>query len=79
MKKAYHAPALYYESFQLAQNISAGCEGIANFEDNGCTIYITDLGFSIYADTAICNYVPPNGDDTICYHAPSEMNNAFSS
>lgn len=81
MKKAYKAPELYYESFQLAQNISAGCEGIANFNDNGCSIDVNDVGvtLNIYTQPGICVFTGPGFEDRICYHAPSEMNNAFSS
>lgn len=81
MKKEYRAPDLYYESFQLAQNISAGCEGIANFEDHGCSIHVTDEGvdITIYAQRGVCTYTGPGYEDLVCYHAPSEMNNAFSS
>ena len=81
MKKAYQAPALYYESFRLAQNISAGCEGIANFEANNCSINVVDEGvnINIYLDMNICHYSGPGVEDMICYHAPTDMNNAFSS
>lgn len=81
MKKAYRAPELYYENFQLAQNISAGCEGIANFEGDNCSITVVDTGFAIniFNQPHICMYTGPGFEDRICYHAPSEMNNAFSS
>lgn len=81
MRKPYHAPELYYESFQLAQNISAGCEGIANFDDDSCSIYVEDTGvaINIFTQPHICIYTGPAFEDRICYHAPTEMNNAFSS
>ncbi len=81
MKKAYHAPALYYESFQLSQHISLECEGIANFEADSCSINIVDEGvnINIFQQLGICQYTGPGFEDMICYHAPSEMNNAFSS
>ena len=81
MKKEYSAPKLYYESFQLAQNISAGCEGIANFNDENCAIYVQDTGVNIiiYSQPHVCIYTGPGFEDRICYHAPTEMNNAFSS
>lgn len=81
MKKAYQAPAVFYESFQLAQSISAGCEGIANFEAQGCSITVVDEGvnINIYIQEGVCHYTGPGFEDWICYHAPSEMNNAFSS
>lgn len=79
MKKTYHTPAIYYESFQLAQNISVGCEGIANFDGRGCSIDVTELNINIHVDVGVCQYTGPTTDDMICYHAPSDMNNAFSS
>ena len=81
MKKAYTPPKLYYESFQLAQNISAGCEGIANFNDICCSIDVNDIGvtLNIYAQPGIFVFTGPGFEDRICYHAPTEMNNAFSS
>lgn len=81
-EKVYTKPQLIYESFALSQSIASGCEGIANFGEGGCSVTLTDMADSItiFQDAGYgCQFVPPNPDDYICYHAPSEMNNVFSS
>ena len=80
MKKAYRKPELWYEDFQLSQTIASGCEGIANFTEGHCQVILEGPGYSIVlfnADT--CPDSPPNPDDYVCYHAPTEGNNVFSS
>lgn len=82
-KKAYSRPELIYESFALSQDISSGCEAIAMFGENVCPVIYKgkdNFQLSIFQTKAFgCEYCPPNPDDFICYHAPSEMNNVFAS
>lgn len=79
MKKQYEKPRICYESFALSDRISAGCEGIANLAEYQCSIYIKDLDVTIFTIDLVCEETPPGGDDTICYHAPTEWNNVYSS
>lgn len=80
MKKEYQRPELYYESFSLCSAIAAGCEGIANFAENACTVTLKGEGYELVLfNSSICLDSPPNADDYLCYHAPSENNNVFSS
>ena len=82
MKKAYKKPELWYEDFRLSQSIAAGCEGIANYAEGLCTVTISDPenGYDIVIFTAgVCEFTPPNPDDWVCYHAPHEGKNVFSS
>ena len=81
MRKIYQKPELYYESFMLSQSIASGCEGIANFAENQCSVTLSGPGYelSLFHDSNICFDTPPNADDYVCYHAPSENNNVFSS
>lgn len=79
MKKPYQKPKIYYESFTLSNSISSGCEGIANLAENQCSITVPDLGIEIFTVDLVCQYTPPGNDDTICYHAPTEWNNVYSS
>ena len=81
MRKRYQKPALRYESFRLSQSIASGCEGIANFAENQCSVTLTGPGYSLtlFHDSQICVDSPPNPDDYLCYHVPSENNNVFSS
>lgn len=44
MKKAYRKPALYAESFVLAEHISAGCAYVTNF-GNQCPIHEAGVVF----------------------------------
>lgn len=79
-QKRYKKPELVYESFALSQDIASGCEGIANFAEGVCSVTV-DVGFpmEIFQNPAVCSNVPPNPDDYVCYHAPSDGNNIFSS
>lgn len=81
MKKVYHRPELYYECFSLGTSIAAGCEAIANFAENSCTVSLSGPGYDLelFQSSAICAYSPPNPGDYVCYQAPSENNNVFSS
>lgn len=79
MKKAYEKPRVGYESFKLSNSVSSGCEGIANLGENQCSITIPELGIEIFNIQIMCEYTAPGGDDTICYHAPSDWNNVYSS
>ena len=81
MKKEYRKPELWYEDFQLAQSIASGCEGIANFQEGMCAVSLKGEGYDLllFVDPNVCRDVPPNPDDLLCYHAPSEHNNVFSS
>ena len=80
-KKSYQKPDLFFESFALSQNIAAACEGEALFVENACPviIHLGSLEITIFGQSPMCEFIPPNPDDFICYHAPSEMNNVFAS
>lgn len=83
VKKAYSKPELIYESLALSQDISSSCEGIAMFGENVCPVrFIGEDNFQLMIfqnKDHGCEYCPPNPDDFLCYHAPSEMNNVFAS
>ena len=81
MKKAYCKPSLWYENFQLSQSIASNCEGIANFTEGMCSVTLEGPVYSLvlFNDPSICINSPPNPDDYLCYHAPTEGNNVFSS
>lgn len=79
MKKPYEKPRIYYESFALSDRISAGCEGIANLGEGQCSIKIPEFGKSIFSIDLVCDITVPGGDDSFCYHAPTEWNNVYSS
>ena len=87
MRKTYNKPKLWYEDFRLSQSIAAGCEGIANFVEGSCSVTVkipgpnTDAAtlIEVFMSSSVCTFVPPNLDDTVCYHAPNESNNVFSS
>lgn len=81
MKKEYRKPKLWYENFQLSQTIASGCSAIANFAEGMCSVTIEGPGYSIklFSDQVICENSPPNPDDYVCYHAPAEGMNVFSS
>ena len=80
MKKKYTKPQIHFTSFELSQDISAGCELITNYAENACAIYMNEPGWSetIYGDS-ICDMTPADKSDTPCYHAPSDSYNVYSS
>ena len=82
MKKKYEKPQIHFVSFELSQDISAGCELITNYAENACAIYVNEPGWdlTVYADSS-CGYTPPNvaAGDTPCYHAPTDSYNVYSS
>lgn len=80
-KKSYQKPELFFESFALSQNIASSCEGKPLFVEDACPVVIQlgSLELAIFGQSPMCEFIPPNPDDFICYHAPSEMNNVFDS
>ncbi len=79
MKKEYNIPKIAYESFSLAQNIAANCELLQqNMAQGSCPVLIPDWGITYITDST-CSDTVPGGNDTLCYHAPSESYNVFSS
>ena len=80
MKKAYMKPVLQFEKLSVGTPAASSCEGIANFAMGLCSITI-DIGFpmEIFQTAEICEYHGPEVDDMVCYHAPSDNNNVFTS
>ena len=82
MKKPYSKPTLYFEALALGSGAASGCEAIANFAEMVCSISL-DLGggeiIDVYQLPEICMYSTPDVKDFVCYHAPSDSNNVFSS
>ena len=78
MKKTYEKPRICYESFALSDRISSGCVGISNLGEYQCAIWLPDAGISIFMIDMVCEFQPTDGD-TICYNAPTEWNNVYSS
>ena len=79
MKRTYNEPKIFFESFSLAQNIAAGCELIQQNNAQGtCPVLVPDWGLT-YISEDTCSDTVPGGNDSICYHAPSENYNVFNS
>ncbi len=81
MKKTYSTPGIKFESFELAANITAGCEMLlVNSTEGVCPVSVTEWGGMTYiTQAAVCDRTPPGGEDSICYHVPTADNNVFSS
>lgn len=72
MKKAYTAPEIVFDSFELTANIAAGCAFITSKHDPyACPILDEEFGYTIFTDFGICDSTPPGGNDSICYHVPT--------
>ena len=83
MKKTYEKPQIIFESFELSQSIAAGCAYQANAARGICG-FDTGVGILFTAEVLAClgedGIIPaPGDDDSICYHAPGDNSNVFSS
>ncbi len=81
MKKDYEKPELVFDSFELSQDIAAGCEFISNHVKGMCGVD-TGVGilFSGELYSGACTMTPgPGFYDGVCYDVPSDMQNVFSS
>lgn len=82
MKKAYSKPILQFEPLSVGSNATSSCEAIANFAEGYCSVSL-DLGggeiLEIFQLEEVCFYSAPEVNDFVCYHAPSDFNNVFSS
>lgn len=77
MRKAYEKPQIIFDSFELSQSIAAGCEYFSKHEWTKCAVDTGD-GDIIFSN-GDCKFTPPNPDDYVCYHAPDDSRNVFSS
>ena len=77
MKKTYSKPALYAESFELAEHIAA-CSGFnpahrpatGNHWNSATCVFELDTGFTIFNDPNICEITDPNSVTINCYNGP---------
>lgn len=79
MKKVYTKPEIFFDSFELSQSIAAGCEGISQHAEGACAVYVKEIGLSVFSTREICDYYSVELQDSVCYHAPSDSNNVYSS
>ena len=78
VKKRYVKPQMLIDSFEMSESIAAGCELISNMAERICPVEIKEIGL-IYISDLTCDWTPPGGEDSICYHAPEDDNNVFGS
>ncbi len=81
MKKAYNKPEIVFDSFELSQNIAAGCEFISNHSKKDCSVTDPSIGMTFFTRSTygcVITEVPGNYDD-ICYDVPNPSNNVFTS
>lgn len=79
MKRAYQRPIVCFQNFALSNQVSSGCEGIANSVEFQCSVLIPEFGYEVFNSENICPVSPPGVDDYICFHAPTDENNVYSS
>ena len=76
MKKQYIKPNISFDCFKLSESISAGCELLgSNSAQYVCPVLDEESGWTIFTNQ--CEYGPPNGNDSICYHVPFANSNVF--
>jgi hypothetical protein len=79
LKKIYKKPMVAFESLALSASISAGCAYIStNSAEYICPVTDEESGWTIFADTTVCNVTPRPGE-TICYDIPIANSNVFES
>lgn len=80
MKKVYAKPTITKQVIAASSPVAASCEAIALFAETVCPIKV-DIGFEIeiFQDGSVCDYSAPDVNDMVCYHAPSDNNNVFTS
>ena len=79
MKKPYVKPQVYFENFQLSASIALGCKLISNLGENVCKVRDPELNVTIFVEEPTCQYTPPGGNDSVCYHPPAGNNVIFTS
>lgn len=79
-KKKYVKPQILITSFELAESIASGCEQISNMAEYACAVLDKESELTYIANgISGCVHTPPNPDDFVCYHGPSDSSNVFSS
>lgn len=78
MKKAYVTPDIVFESFEITENIAAGCTLInSHFAPYDCPVFDEEIGLAYFSQLGTCHLTPPGGNDSICYHVPVNDNNVY--
>ena len=80
MKKTYLKPTIQQMALGASSPLAASCEAIALFAENLCAVSV-DVGFNmeIFQSADICDFHTPDVNDMVCYHAPADNNNVFTS
>lgn len=80
MKKVYTKPAILFDSFELSQSIAAGCEFKANQADGACALVDPEMLVTVFGDGIPCSHTTDDGTwENLCYHAPADALNGFTS
>ena len=79
MKKTYVKPQILFDSFELSQDIAAGCEFKNGLQAQGACGYATRNGVVFVEGVEGCEYTQPDTNDALCYHVPTENTNIFAS
>lgn len=77
MKKTYSKPALYAESFELAEHIAA-CSGfnpdhrptVGNHWSSSTCVFELDSGWTLFSETIACQITDTNDVIIRCYNTP---------
>lgn len=82
MKKTYEKPHIFFDSFELTTNISAGCEHRTHLPGEGwCGLDFSGLMVFMEGMTGCADIKIGAGGsfDGICYQTPTGDNNLFAS
>lgn len=80
MKKEYHKPEIFFDSFELSQSIAAGCVYTSNFNRGQCGVFLPDLGLTLFANnTGSACTMKNNHNNRFCWDVPTDDLRVFSS
>ena len=78
MKKVYTKPQIIFDSFELSQNIAAGCQYISNHAWQMCIVENV-MGDTLFSEVLNCGITSDPTSIGICYDVPSADTMVFSS
>lgn len=79
MKLTYEAPEIMFEDFSLSSSIAAGCEFKTSLQGENQCGYMMEGDIVFASDISGCKYKPADGNDTVCYHNPTDTHNLYTS
>ena len=84
MKKAYNAPELFFEEYELCTTIAGGCgnpiyqDKITSGSYTTCNVEVENMGYVFIDESNNCN-IGPDYLEGVCYEAFASYETIFNS